>query len=241
VKAVAYLRVSTVGQAENGLGLEVQEKAIRTWARAGKHRLVALHRDAGKSGSLPAEERPGLLAALNLIADGKAQTLVVTSLDRLARTLTIQEGILAKVWSQGGRVWTTEGEVPQDDVDDPARTAMRQMAGVFAQLDRAMIAQRLRRGRNAKRERGGRYAGRPPYGYRAEGGELVEDEAEQKALKQIRRLHEEGKSLREIAEALNQRGIRPRGQRKGEPGERWHPYAVSRIIARPALAPKGAS
>jgi DNA invertase Pin-like site-specific DNA recombinase len=38
VKLVAYLRVSTDRQAEEGLGLEVQEQAIRTWARANDHR-----------------------------------------------------------------------------------------------------------------------------------------------------------------------------------------------------------
>jgi DNA invertase Pin-like site-specific DNA recombinase len=53
------------------------------------------------------------------------------------------------------------GEIRADDPDDPMRTAMRQMMGVFSQLERGMIAARLRSGRRLKAERGG-YAAEPP-------------------------------------------------------------------------------
>ena len=36
MKVVGYVRVSTSRQAEEGLGLKVQERAIRAWARGGK-------------------------------------------------------------------------------------------------------------------------------------------------------------------------------------------------------------
>ena len=55
--------------------------------------------------------------------------VVVYNLDRLARKLTVQEGVLATVWDRGGSVFSLGdgGEVQQDDPDDPMRTAMRQM------------------------------------------------------------------------------------------------------------------
>ena len=40
MKLVAYLRVSTDRQAEEGLGLDVQDRAIRRWARDNGHRIA---------------------------------------------------------------------------------------------------------------------------------------------------------------------------------------------------------
>src|SRR4051794_33589968 len=51
MRVVAYLRVSTDRQAEEGLGFDVQEQAIRAWAKHGGHRVVAWTRDEGVSGS----------------------------------------------------------------------------------------------------------------------------------------------------------------------------------------------
>jgi DNA invertase Pin-like site-specific DNA recombinase len=228
MKLVGYVRVSTKGQAEDGLGLAVQEKTIRAWVRANHHRLLRMFRDEGVSGSNGVEEREALPEALNLIASGQAGGLVVARLDRLARNLTVQEAILARVWAAGGQVFAADlGEVARDDPDDPMRTALRQMVGVFSQLERSMITARLRAGRRLKADRGG-FAGfgSPPFGYRAVGGDLVPDEVEQEALALIRSLHSEGRSLRGIADTLEASGYRPRR------GERWHPESVRRIVVR---------
>jgi DNA invertase Pin-like site-specific DNA recombinase len=46
VRIIGYIRVSTDRQAEEGLGLEVQERAIRSWARQEGHRLMTSVRQA---------------------------------------------------------------------------------------------------------------------------------------------------------------------------------------------------
>ena len=71
MKLVGYIRVSTQGQADDGLGLEIQEKAIRRWAREHHHRLVAIYRDEGVSGA--SDEREGLTEALAAIKYNGAQ------------------------------------------------------------------------------------------------------------------------------------------------------------------------
>src|SRR5256885_1807368 len=125
MRVAGYLRVSTDRQAERGLGLAVQGRAVRRWASDGGHKLVRLHRDEGVSGSSGVEYRHGLGNALAAIVEGKADALVVYRLDRLARALTVQEGILAQVWQAGAEVWTVDtGKVQRDDPDDPMRTAM---------------------------------------------------------------------------------------------------------------------
>jgi DNA invertase Pin-like site-specific DNA recombinase len=227
MRLVGYLRVSTERQADEGLGLEVQERGLKAWARAEGHKLVALARDEGVSGSNGVESRVGLHEALAMISDGRADGVVVYRLDRLARSLSIQEGILARVWKDKGRVFACDaGEVLEDDPDDPMRTAMRQMMGVFAQLERGMIATRMRAGRRLKAEKGGFAYGSPPYGMRAENGELVPDEDEQRVIARIRELNADGASLREIARTLDDEGVRPRR------GERWQDRSIGRIVAR---------
>jgi DNA invertase Pin-like site-specific DNA recombinase len=228
VKLVAYLRVSTERQAEEGLGLDVQARGIRRWARDNGHRIVMVARDEGLSGSNGVDTRLGLHDALAAVRHGPAQGLVVYRLDRLARKLTVQEATLAKVWDMGATVFAVDiGEVPRDDPDDPMKTALRQMVGVFAQLERGMISARLRSGRLLKAERGG-YAGfgAPPYGSRAVGGELVSDAIEQQAIDRARTLRLSGASLRIIGETLAAEGYRPRRS------DRWHPETLRRLLER---------
>ena len=227
MRLTAYLRVSTESQVD-GLGLDIQRDGVRRWAKANGHRVVATFTDAGISGTKDAADRPGLTEALTAISDRRAAGLVTYRLDRLARSLTVQEAVLAQVWKHGGRVFTIDlGEIVQDTPDDPMRTALRQMVGVFGQLERAMIASRMRAGRRLKAERGG-YAGfgSPPLGLRAVGGELITDEKEAATLDRIRELRTDGASLRQIAEVLTAEGHRTKR------GGRWHPETLRLVVAR---------
>jgi DNA invertase Pin-like site-specific DNA recombinase len=227
VKLAAYLRVSTDRQADEGYGLDVQRAAIRRWAKAHGHRVTTWCADEGVSGALEALDREGLTSALGAVESGKAEGVVVARLDRLARLLTVQEATIALVWKLGGRIFTADGgEVLRDDPDDPMRTAMRQMQGVFAQLERAQVVARLRAGRRQKAEAGGYACGAPPFGHRAEDRELVADEAEQAAIKRARALRRRGRSLRAIGETLDAEGFHPRR------AARWHPQGVARILDR---------
>jgi DNA invertase Pin-like site-specific DNA recombinase len=226
IRTVGYVRVSTNGQLD-GYGLVAQEKAVRAYARAHGLKLVRVLREEGVSGATPAEQRPALMEALRAIRDGEAEALLVPNLDRLARELHIQEAALAHVWRMGGRVFTVEaGEVLEDDPDDPVRRAMRQMRGVFAELEKGLIVKRLRDGRRAKAEAGGYAVGAPPYGFRAHHGQLVPDDDEQRAIALARRLRRDGLSFRAIARALEEQGCRPKR------GGRWHPTQVARILRR---------
>jgi len=70
MKLAAYARVSTDRQAEDGVGLDVQERAIRKWARDNGHRIVMVARDEGVSGSTTLDARAGLHDTL--VAVGQA-------------------------------------------------------------------------------------------------------------------------------------------------------------------------
>lgn len=230
MKLVGYLRVSTRAQVEDGFGLPVQRSAIKKWAKATGDRVVAWHSDEGLSGTKEFFDRPGLTEALQTVHDGTVEGLVISRLDRLARALTVQEAALAHVWRCGGRVFSVDGgEVLQDDPDDPMRTAMRQMVGVFGQLERAMITKRLRDGRRHKASTGGYAHGAPGLGFVAVDGKLIRDSREQTIVARIIELQQQGASLRDIAIRLEEEEHRPKRS------EKWHPETIRRVLARASL------
>jgi DNA invertase Pin-like site-specific DNA recombinase len=158
MRLVGYLRVTTDRQAEEGLGLEVQEEAVRQWAQAHGHELVALTRDEGQSGSNGRDTRLGLGDALEALREGGAEGLVVLyRLDRLARDLIVQETLLGDVWRMGREVFSTsaaEQGYLQDDPHDPSRKLIRQVLGAVNEYERSMISLRLRAGRLRKAQNG---------------------------------------------------------------------------------------
>lgn len=228
-KVVAYLRVSTDKQAEEGLGLEIQADAIKTWAKANSVRVVDTFADEGVSGSNGLDSREALPEALDALRSAAADGVVVYRLDRLARDLIIQETLLAEVKRLGGEVFSTsaaEAGYLTDDPDDPSRKLIRQVLGAVAEYERSMIALRLRSGRKRKAKDGGYAYGAPPFGFRVEDGELVPDEGEQETLNRARELQAGGVSIREIATTLNEEGLRTKR------GARWHPTTVARVLGR---------
>ena len=224
MRLVGYVRVSTKAQADDGLGLDAQVEGIEEYCAAGGHELVVLHRDGGVSGDLEEIDRPGLSAALRAVVDGGAEGLVVYRLDRLARRLWRQELVIAKLAEKGRVVVSaTERDI---ESDDPILVLLRQVLGVVAEFERAIITRRLQGGRRLKAERGGFSYGSPGYGFVARDKELEADPVEQAALSRMIELQRQGLSLRAIASTLTIEGHRPKRAAK------WHPHVIGRIIAR---------
>jgi site-specific DNA recombinase len=82
--AYCYARVSTLGQAEDGMSLGAQEKQLIAAAELAGYEAVIL-REEGRSGK-NIQGRPILRKALDDLDEGKAKALYVTRLDRLARS-----------------------------------------------------------------------------------------------------------------------------------------------------------
>jgi DNA invertase Pin-like site-specific DNA recombinase len=215
MKVVGYARVSTKLQTL-GESLPAQRQAIEAWAEAAAHEVVDVFEDGGRSGKLADAKRPGLLDALALIEAGEAEALVVHRLDRLARTLHVQEAVLARVWACEAEVWEAVGArlVLEDDPDDPMRTFVRQVMGAANQLEAGMTRARLESGRRHKEAGGGYGGGFVRYGWAVVGqgkdARLVEVEGEQAVLKRMRRLRKRH-TYRAIAAKLNAEGVTAKG------------------------------
>ena len=232
MNVIGYLRVSTDRQAEEGLGLEVQEAAIQEWAAANGHQLIKVFRDEGISGSNGLETRVGLAEALELLNKRSAAGLVVYRLDRLARDLVLQEQLLAECWRSEAQVFSTskaEGDYLRNDPSDPSRALIRQVLGAVGQYERAMIRLRLEAGRKRKHAKGGYAYGGPPFGFRASSGELVPEPSEQLTLARVKELRFQGLTLREVCARLDAEELRPRR------GGCWSEGSLSKIVRRSHL------
>ena len=230
MKLVGYVRVSTAAQAEEGLGLVLQESTVRSWSKDQGHRLVEVLADEGISGAKELDDRPALAEALSLVADKEAAGIVVPRLDRLARDLIVQETVLADVRRHGGRVFSCaagESEYLADDPSDPSRKLIRQILGSVAEYERSLIALRLRAGRARKASTGGYAYGAPPLGFVAEDRSLQPSESEQATVTRMTELWSSGASLRAICEVLQAEGHRTK---RG--GTEWKPMVVKRVLDR---------
>jgi len=232
MELIGYIRVSTKTQVADGDGLAIQERSIRKWAKANGHRIVTICHDDGISGAKSVADRPGLSEALDMLRPPPQATgLVVAKLDRLARALHVQESVLQVAWRAGASVFTVDGgEVLQDDPDDPMRTFLRQVVGGVAQLERNLIAKRMRDGRQAKAAAGRHAVGDYPFGYHGDGKGRERDASprddEQRAVRRIVELRIGGASYREIASTLDAEGLPPRR------AERWSPASVRNVAER---------
>ena len=84
-RAVGYIRVSTEGQAHDGVSLAAQKQKIEAFAALYEYELVTIVEDAGASAKTL--DRPGLHAALQMFHGGEASILILAKLDRLTHSV----------------------------------------------------------------------------------------------------------------------------------------------------------
>src|SRR5947208_7211448 len=111
LRDVVVVRVSKKGYRdyEHFHSPEVQSEAATRWARDRGERLVASPiPEIDVSGRLPLSERPGLLAAIEMIEAGRADQLVVAYFDRLVRSLKVQLEVIERVERAGGEIFALD-------------------------------------------------------------------------------------------------------------------------------------
>jgi site-specific DNA recombinase len=99
-KTFLYLRVSTPGQAE-GFGFDRQEEACRAYAKKAGYEVAGVFQEAGVSGVADETQRPAFQEMMTDILSNGVKTVIVESMDRLARELRIQETLLIYLASKG--------------------------------------------------------------------------------------------------------------------------------------------
>jgi DNA invertase Pin-like site-specific DNA recombinase len=214
--AVAYMRTSSATNVGVDKDSEKRQRAaIANYAKRASLSVVDWFYDPAVSGADPIETRPGFSALLDRIENNGVHIVLIEDATRFARDLITQELGIVVLVSRGVRVITAAGD-DLCDTSDPSRVMMRQIAGAFAQYEKARLVARLRRAREVKGKLGGRKA-------------LAETRPEVvKLARKLRRPTRSGKqrSLREISSELAARGFV--AERTGRP---YEAAQVSRMLA----------
>jgi len=217
--AVAYYRVSTARQGKSGLGIEAQKAAIQRFAEAEGIQVVAEHVEVetGK-GADALERRPELAAALAQARKAKCPVLVA-KLDRLSRDVHFISGLMAH------RVPFVVAELGAD-----ADPFMLHLYAALAEKERALISQRTRVALAAKKAQGfklGNPRAAETIGRAHDAARAVADQFAANVLPIVREIQASGlTTLRDIAGALNARGIRTAR------GGAWHSSTVRNLLMR---------
>lgn len=218
-QAIGYIRVSTQGQADEGVSLAAQRAKIEAWCSLNDTELVAVFEDAGISGA-SMNGRDGLHAALK--ATGKGMALVAYSISRLARSTRDMLEIAEVLDRKGADLVSLTEKI---DTTTAAGRMVFKMLAVLADFERDQIGERTKMALAHKRAKGEVYAP-VPFGFDAIEGRLVEVKRESKIVGDVIRRREAGASLAEIADYLNAQGI------AGKRGGRWYPSTVRYLIQR---------
>lgn len=179
--------------------------------------LVAIHEDAGRSAKTL--HRPGLQAALNALAEGQADGLLVTKLDRLTRSVRDLAELLDLYFGESptrATAITRFSLLSMGDSIDTRTAGGRLVLNVLtsvSQWEREAISERTKTAMAHLKSRGVR---------------LGAPAIPEPTAARIRALRGEGLSLRDICERLNLEGV-PTLR-----GGRWAPKVVRAALLRAA-------
>lgn len=220
--AYAYLRKSSVHDPSRELSHEVQEAAVRRMAEDHGDEPLTVLSDWDKSGRLGRDKRPGYRALLEAIESGRATAVYSYSLSRLGRSLAELARLIDDCAARGVPVRLYADHV---DTSTASGRLLTNVLGSVAQFEAEVASERVRAANAAKVARGESLATTPSYGDKpGEDGDAV--------LEAFR----EAGSFSGAAKLLNQRGILPRGSRRG-----WWPSSVSVVVKRldPTIGHRG--
>jgi DNA invertase Pin-like site-specific DNA recombinase len=219
-KAIGYVRVSTQGQAVDGVSLDAQREKIAQYCALYEYELIGIVEDAGASAKTL--DREGLREVLQQMEAGHATALVVAKLDRLTRSVGDLATLLEKYFA--GRFDLVSVNEQVNTGTAAGRLVLNVLMSV-AQWEREAIGERTKTALQHKKAQGQR-VGSIPYGYRlnSDGVNLEEDGEEMAIIRAVQEFHAAGLSRCKIAAQLTAHGYKPRGGA-------WHHETIKNILA----------
>jgi DNA invertase Pin-like site-specific DNA recombinase len=223
MKMIGYLRVSTKGQGESGLGIEAQRAAVEAHAKCQGATVTAWYTEV-ESGKR--SDRPELGKALAHARRSKA-TLVVAKLDRLARNVAFLSALM-------------ESKVAFVACDNPhANRLTLHILAAVAEAEAMAISQRTKAALAAYKARGGKLGGSLPQcrnltpeavakgrANSAKARATAADEAYADLRPALSEMRAKGMTLQAMATELNGQG---HTTRRGKP---WNAVQVMRVLHR---------
>lgn len=208
--ALLYARVSTSMQVNDGVSLDVQERQLINAAEYNGFSKYEMVREEGRSGK-SITGRPALTDALKRLAAGEANALIVTRIDRLARSTTDFLDIVDRAHVQGWRLIMLDLNL--DTSSYQGRFVVTIMSAL-AEMERGIIAARQKDVHKDRRERGIKW------GVDMGPKNKTPEEIKERIVSE----RNSGRSYSKIAEGLNADEVPTQNGRK------WYPTTVKNIF-----------
>ena len=237
MRIAAYLRVSTVRQAEHDVSLPSQQAQIERYCDTQNWQIAKVYTEAGASGT--DANRPVWLQLLEdaTAADHPYDAVVVHSYSRFARDLIGQELAVARLMRADVRLIS----ITQPSGDNPAEQMMRKLISVFDEHQSLENSKNVKRSMAENASQGFHNGATPPHGYRSIEAErrgakikkvLAIDEVEADLVRTIFALylgqHADGPlGVKKIVEWLNARGYQTRR------GKHFSVAQIHRLLTNP--------
>ena len=209
-QAAIYARVSTRNQ-EKEATIESQLALLDSYAKDHAYLVRAEHRYLDEAVSGYHLARPGLDRLRDAAKAGSFMVLLCLEPARLARKLAIQEIVLSELRQWGVEVIFLD---QPEQTHDAHGQLWLQLRGAFAEYERTLISDRMRRGRLHRLRQGETVPPQAPYGYRylpadrhqASHWQVVEGEAQ--IVRQLFSWYATGDmSIGALAARLNAQGV----------------------------------
>lgn len=213
---IGYARVSTEKQGDNGVSLEAQQERIFAYCKARGWDAPRVWVEVASASTI--KGRP-ILA--NIIED-VPKTLVVTSLDRLTRS--VQD--LAYILNWADRAGVTLVSITQSlDTSSASGRLMLNVQTSVSQWEREVTGERTKAALDHKKANGKVY-GPTPYGFSRVGDDLIEHREEQEVIASLLWWREDRISYRDIIKKLFDQGYKSRS------GGRFATSTLKQIVDR---------
>jgi site-specific DNA recombinase len=218
IKAIGYIRVSTDEQVKEGVSLENQEQKIRDYCKLKDFEILEIIQDAGISAKNL--RRPGVQKVLEMAQNKMIDAVVVYRLDRMFRS-TVDALETTRQFDK----WNVSFHSIEETID--TKSAMGKffftLTAALAEMEREIIGERTRDVLQRKKSNGEVY-GNVPFGFKRFKGKLLNHDAEQKIVKTVLGMRQEGLNYSMISRELNHMGL------KTKKGNRWYAQTVKNVV-----------
>ena len=226
-RAIAYVRVSTSKQADDGNSISSQVNRIRAYAKMRGLKLLSrdVLIDDGVSGGIPLWDRPAGGMLLDRIEAGKCQHIITVKLDRLFRLVSDALETIDYLHSEdiGVHIIGLNGQA-LDTSSSMGRFFITMMAAL-AEMERGLISERTQEGMAYLKDNHLQFTG-VIYGWDAKAdGSIVPNWKEQSLIDYMAwQMRTNGMSATSVARSPNKKGL------TGKLGGKWTANTVLRAV-----------
>jgi DNA invertase Pin-like site-specific DNA recombinase len=199
----SYTRVSTQTQADEGESLGAQQRRVEGYAQMHDMTVDRHFIERGVSGSIPLVDRPEGSALLSLVKRG--DVIITPKLDRCFRSALDALDVLQQLKDRGVSLHMIDlnGDVTGNRISKLMFTIL----SAVAEAERDRIRERISEVKKDQKSRKRYLGGIVPFGFSlGKEGALVEVPEQQEAIREMKALQADGKSLRTIAEVMKTKG-----------------------------------